>query len=396
MFRKNFLKRDTNYLDYHKEIGFEYGSTLSPDNTPYWAEGAAYEFTLDEVEVIEAATERLHEMCMNTVRKIIESGDYPKEFRLEDQAKSAIEQSWRANDLHVYGRFDFMVNQAGDVKLFEYNADTPTSLLEAGVAQWQWTQDVVGIPNRDQFNSIHDKLIARWKMIRLGTGTEHPFLYLTASKKFGSTEDWGNLHYMADTAVQAGWNIQIIEMETIGHDKNHKLFLDATQTPIEYIFKLHPWEWMMEDVYAPLSTTCPTVWFEPAWKMLLSNKAILPMLWALYPNHPNLLPAFYENDTPAINTNLMVKKPIIGREGANIILSDTFGESLIAGSHQIDEFDEYGYIFQEYAPLPDFNGKHPVIGSWVIGDEAAGIGIREDDTLISGNGSHFVPHYFVD
>jgi glutathionylspermidine synthase len=54
-----------------------------------------------------------------------------------------------------------------------------------------------------------------------------------------------------------------------------------------------------------------------------------------------------------------------------------------------------GYIYQQYAPLPDFQGKHPVVGSWVIGDEPAGIGIREDNTIISGNGSHFVPHYFV-
>ena len=93
---------------------------------------------------------------------------------------------------------------------------------------------------------------------------------------------------------------------------------------------------------------------------------------------------------------MFIKKPILGREGANIQLSGTFSDTLVDGSHQVPEYDTNGYVYQEYAPLPDFQGKHPVVGSWIIGDEPAGIGIREDNTIISGNGSHFVPHYFVD
>ena len=45
--------------------------------------------------------------------------------------------------------------------------------------------------------------------------------------------------------------------------------------------------------------------------------------------------------------------------------------------------------------LPAFDGNYPVIGSWIIGDDAAGIGIREDDTPITRNTSRFVPHYFA-
>ena len=42
-------------------------------------------------------------------------------------------------------------------RLLEYNADTPTALLEASVAQWFWLQDC--FPTADQFNSIHERLI---------------------------------------------------------------------------------------------------------------------------------------------------------------------------------------------------------------------------------------------
>ena len=128
-----------------------------------------------------------------------------------------------------------------------------------------------------------------------------------------------------------------------------------------------------------------TSWYEPSWKMLLSNKAILPYLWAKHPNHPYLLPSYHTSRSGYI------KKPTLGREGANVFLS----ESLVKGSHMIPEYDTR-YIYQEYCPLPAFNGYHPVVGSWVVGDASAGMGIREDVTLISGNGSHFVPHYFND
>ena len=46
------------------------------------------------------------------------------------------------------------------------------------------------------------------------------------------------------------------------------------------------------------------------------------------------------------------------------------------------------------APLPEFGGRYPVLGSWVVGDQAAGLCIREGRSLITTNMSHFVPHCF--
>ena len=277
--------------------------------------------------------------------------------------------------------------------MYEYNADTPTALLEAAVAQWNWLEEAEDVPHRDQFNSIHEKLIARWSQAKPADYT--PTLYVLASRE-GPYEDWGNIEYLADTAVQGGWKVHIEESENIGYDAQNRTFVDAAGDFIEYAFKLYPWEWMMEEAFGEYVISSPTQWFEPPWKMLLSNKAILPVLWQRYPAHPNLLPAYFENEKPAASFHHMyVKKPILGREGANIQMMGTFSDALIEGSHQVPEYDAYGYIYQEYAPLPDFEKKHPVVGSWIIGDEPAGIGIREDNTIISGNGSHFVPHYFV-
>ena len=51
-------------------------------------------------------------------------------------------------------------------------------------------------------------------------------------------------------------------------------------------------------------------------------------------------------------------------------------------------------VYQELHPEVVFEGAHPVLGSWVIGGEAAGIGVREDRGRITSNGSRFVPQLF--
>jgi len=392
MLRKNFKKR-TDYAERLDQIGFQYHSVLSSDNDRYWTEGVAYEFTLERIEEIESVSESLHDMCLETVSNIVESGDYPDGFKLNDQSKSLIEHSWKNGDIHIYGRFDLLVEPSGAIKMYEYNGDTPTGLLEAAVAQWQWLEEVEDVPHRDQFNSIHEKLVARWKQAKPQNADS--MLYTLATKN-GPYEDWGNLEYLADTAMQGGWQVHIEEIENLGYDSQAQEFVDAAGISIDCAFKLYPWEWMMEEEFGEYVESSPTQWFEPPWKMLLSNKAVLPVLWKRYPNHPNLLPAYFEDEKPEGGFQYMfVKKPILGREGANIQLSGTFADTLVDGSHHLPEYDSSGYVYQEYAPLPNFQGKHPVVGSWIIGEEPAGIGIREDNTIISGNGSHFVPHYFV-
>jgi glutathionylspermidine synthase len=134
-----------------------------------------------------------------------------------------------------------------------------------------------------------------------------------------------------------------------------------------------------------------TVWIEPAWKMLLSNKGILPVLWELYPRHPYLLEAHF--DGPGLMSQ-WVKKPLLGREGANITLHRFGKDDIETGG----DYGAEGFVYQDAAPLASFDGLYPVIGSWVVGHEegnaAAGMGIRESDTPITGNTSRFVPHLF--
>jgi glutathionylspermidine synthase len=134
---------------------------------------------------------------------------------------------------------------------------------------------------------------------------------------------------------------------------------------------------------------------EPAWKMVLSNKGILPLLWELFEGHPNLLPASFDGPTDEMREWGYVRKPLLSREGANITIvrgAQRGGEAETPGDYGAE-----GYVFQAPAQLPTYDAgdgtvRRPVIGSWIIGHEAGGIGVRETAGLVTTNRSQFVPH----
>ncbi len=345
----------------------------------YWDERAAYRFTADEIDTLEAATAELHRRSLEAVGRVVERRDYAR-FAIPEPFHALIERSWRDGDKSLYGRFDLSWNGEGEPKMLEYNADTPTALLEASVVQWYWLQDV--LPDADQFNSIHEKLIERWRAMR-GDLPADARVYFAGDAE--SAEDQGNLEYLRDTAIQAGLDARAIAIGDIGWDGAR--FVDLEGRAISSLFKLYPWEWMVREAFGEnlLKRTMKPI--EPAWKMLLSNKAILPVLWEMFPDHPNLLAASFEAARFATD---YVKKPIYSREGANVTIDSRAGRLEVPG-----EYGAEGFIWQAYHELPRFDANYTVIGSWIVGDEAAGIGIREDTSPITRNSSRFVPHYFT-
>lgn len=396
MKRKIFRARP-NFVEEHRGFGFDFGECTSPDGLPYWTEEAGYEFTLSQIDAIEDASNELHQLCMEFVGDVVSTGDYPEEYYLSNDSKEAINTSWNRKDPHLYGRFDLGYDN-GKLRLLEYNADTPTGLLEASVAQWHWVENVPGIldQDRDQFNSIHDALIERWGVIGTKLPMMNKLIHFCATTVAGR-EDWGTLQYLIDTAVQAGINAHEMPMEDMVYDQ--PWFLDSDNTRIAYSFKLYPWEWMMQEEFSVNINTSPTRWIEPAWKMLLSNKALLVQLWKKYGNECEyLLPTFINDNNMPNNgipaTGKWVVKPLFGREGANIAIFED-GNMVYASDTYVQEYNKGHNVIQEFMELPSFDGAYPIIGSWIVGDKSVGIGVREGG-LITANNSHFVPHYFID
>lgn len=369
------------------ESGFKYHSI---GGLPYWDESAYYAFTLQQIEEhLESPSQELHEMALEVVSRAVNDDEILHRLAIPQSGWEAIRNSYHRCDQTLYGRFDFAYDGTRPAKLLEYNADTPTALYEASCFQWAWLEDLINsgsLPSgADQFNSIHDRLVEALSGIAQGT-------VLYGSCLHNSEEDLGTVSYIQDCAKLAGLATEFVTMEDIGLLTDGH-FCDAAGDPVKLLFKLYPWEWMFRDAYAQNLAETPTRFLEPAWKAILSNKGLLPLLWDMAPNHPNLLPAFFEDDNRKWELgSSFAKKPLFSREGANILLvQDGAVIDRAEGGYGAD-----GYIRQGLAPIPCFDGNYPVIGSWIIAGQAAGIGIREGNTPITKDDSRFIPHAIID
>lgn len=350
----------------------------SAGGKPYWDESVAYSFSAREIAELETATKELYRLFEAAGEHIVGRRLFAR-FGIPDWCEDLIVGAWEAEPPALnYGRFDLGYDGKGPPKLFEFNCDTPTTLLEAAVVQWLWKEEVY--PQADQFNSLHEKLIAKWQDMAPALGNR---LVHFAHVADAAGEDAVTVAYLMDTARQAGLTAKQIAMGDIGWAAGGG-FYDLEAVEILTLYKLYPWEWIVTEPFGRriADNGGRTLWIEPIWKMMWSHKAILPLLWELFPGHPNLLWAGLARP----DGDSYVRKPMLGREGSNV--SVVKNGRLVA---QTDGPYTGEAVYQALYDLPVYDGASPVIGSWVVDGEPAGMGIREDGP-ITGNLARFVPH----
>jgi glutathionylspermidine synthase len=348
---------------------------------PYWDESAYYEFEPPEIDEIEACTYRLNEYCLRAAEYILQEGLF-EQVGVPASHAEWVRRSWERDEHTIYGRFDLRYDGGGPPRLLEYNADTPTALLEAAVIQWYWMKDCHGDGRHDQFNTLHERLLEIFRILR---GVHSGRFYFAALAD--NLEDFMTVNYLRDVAIQAGWDTEYLHVENIGWHEGRRQFTDLHEAPIRLCFKLYPWEWMDREQFGDKLLLDTTRWWEPPWKMLLSNKGLLPILYRLFPDSPYLLPASFE----PLEGTAQVRKPLHGREGANLAVLDEAGRVV----RQTRGPYTGPFVYQQHSPPPAFDGNYPVVGSWLVNGYACGVGIREDTDPITTNTSRFVPHLFV-
>lgn len=201
------------------------------NSAPYWDESAYWEFTSSEIDRVEAATAEIQKLALAAGEHILDHDRFA-EMRIPAGAFARIRETWNSEPPALYGRLDLAFD-GKQIKLLEYNADTPTALVEAAVTQWNWLNDC--FPDADQFNSLHEKLVAKWK--DLIHYLEQP-VYFSYD---GSDEDYMTISYLRDTAEQGGHRAVPITMHEIGWKSAQSLFVDLGCQPMRSIFKLYPW-----------------------------------------------------------------------------------------------------------------------------------------------------------
>ena len=367
------------------EYGFHFHTMYGE---PYWDESAYYQFSLKQIEQdIEDPTAELHQMCLAAVDKVIRDEEWLNRFQIPALHREFILRSWQDNAPSLYSRLDLVYDGKSPAKLLENNADTPTSLYESGFWQWLWLEQQVDRGNlprhADQFNSLQEKLVHRFEEIAA--------YYRIRNMHFAccrdTEEDRGTVQYLQDCAQAAGLQSEFLYIEDMGL-ADTGAFTDLHDNPVTECFKLYPWEFMLRESFGDALSGAGTNWIEPPWKAILSNKALLPLLWDMFPGHPNLLPAYFPDNAPGLETGKWIQKPLFSREGANISLIENGKQTKLSDG----PYGEEGVVIQAFTALPRFAENYTLIGSWLVDDMPAGLSVREDSSEITQDLSRYLPH----
>lgn len=354
------------------------GLTYHTPELPFWQEGAHYVIAPQTLDAIARASTSLHAMAHEVVSMVIEERRFAQ-LGITPWMGELIADSWQRRHPALLGRFDFSVPlDGGPPQVLEYNADTPVTMLEAGLIQRTWRDEL--FPGVAQASGLEEHLRAAWARLRTRHGLSR--VYFIAGP---DAEDVAQIVYHSSVAAQAGITPTLGLLEEVRFDDDAFRGVDGARHSV--IYKLYPWEWFVEDPAIDLIHLERDLWIEPPWKLILQHKGLLAMLWELFPGHPNLLEAGWGQQAPA-SVGAYVAKPVLGREGQNVtrVLADG------TRTARPGDYGHHGWIWQRMATLPVCDGRHPVIGAWVIGDRFAGLGIRESEGPVTDHRSPFTPH----
>ncbi len=349
------------------------------------------------------ATNELHLMFMHATQAVLQDDNLLLRFNIPVSLWPRLRKSWENRRGQIItGRFDFAVSQRG-IKVYEYNADSASCYMEAGRVQGKWASHFGVSEGEDPGAGLTAELVDAWA----ASGVQG-MLHIMQDE---NNEETYHAEYIRAAAEAAGLACRIIRgvSELSWNEKGE--IVDGEGTPILFVWKTWAWETALEQIRAecededarpPLRTGAdagkaprlvdvllrPEVMvYEPFWTLIPSNKAMLPLLWKIFPNHPYLLNSQYEL-TGDFNRRGYVTKPIAGRCGFNISLFDKHDNLLKetrGGFHRQDQ------IYQRLWKLPRIDGYRTQVCTFAVRGRYAGSCVRVDKSLIITGDSELLP-----
>jgi glutathionylspermidine synthase len=374
-----------------QEIGFTWHTDT--DGTKYISDELV-QITQDEAEAYYKAANEIYDMFVEAAEYVIEN-DLFFEIGIPFNLIDAIKKSWE-NDVHwhIYGRFDLAGGIDGkEIKLIEFNADTPTSLFETALLQWAILKQN-NMDENKQFNNLYEAIMQNFKrLITLFDDTElfeerYDGWKILFSSIEGDDEEEATTRLLQQMATDAGFNTSFEYLQNVKFDEDG--IYDANENEYEYWFKLYPWEDIATDE-GELATTLTTIMknqkaiiLNPAYTLLFQSKGIMKIMYDLFPDSPYLLKTSFE----PLDGIKQVEKTMFGREGANTKIIDASKTVL----EQTDgPYGNYKKIYQEYVEFNQDISKAKYQAGVFFAYEACALSFRKGGEIMD-NMSKFVGH----
>ncbi len=378
--------------DYLESIGFSWHTDL--DESSYISNEIVV-LSEEEANAYYEASNELYDMFCEAGQYVIDN-DLFHEINIPFNLVETIKESWEEDvHWHLYSRFDLAGGMDGKaIKLIEFNADTPTSLFETAIIQWALLKKN-GLDEAKQFNNLYEAIKDNFKrLITLDSDVEKFEEYykdlgwkILFSSISTSSEDENTTKLLQHIANEAGFNTEYEYIENVQFSDEG---IHKDDVNFEFWFKLIPWEDIAIDenelamIINEIIKNKKSIIFNPAYTLMFQSKAMMKILWDMYPNHPLLLETSFE---PLVNTK-QVEKRCFGREGANIAIVN---EDNSLDMKTDGEYEGYKAIYQEFYEFnQDEEGEYYQAGVFYA-YEACALGFRKGGKILD-NMSKFVGH----
>ena len=344
---------------------------------------------------LKRATNELHALFMHATNYVLRDDALLEKFNIPRAIWPKIHQSWdnRRNQM-ITGRFDFSVSERG-IKVYEYNADSASCYMECGEVQGKWAEHFGCDVGRCSGEQLYNNLVQAWQRSKVDS-----VLHIMQDSDL---EETYHALFMKAAMERAGIRCKIITgVKGLNWAEDGRV-VDVDGEPIKWVWKTWAWETALDQIRAECEDDeeklrnyqagqrrdapprlvdvllRPEVMvYEPLWTLIPSNKAILPVLSLLFPNHPYLLNSSFDV-SGTLRENGYVTKPIAGRCGLNIsiyakddtLLKETQGR-----------FGHQDQIYQELFPLPKIGGYNAQICTFSADGTYAGACVRVDPSMV--------------
>ncbi|KNH08268.1 trypanothione synthetase [Perkinsela sp. CCAP 1560/4] len=352
--------------------------------------GVYYAFDAELEKEIRRVTCEIHAEFLRATEKIIQSDAALEACGIDRLFWEIIRKSWKTQgNQSISGRLDFLLDNTNTIKLLEYNADSAGGILETAVIQRKWARSMHLKKGEDAGQKLELALINRWKSMEIARDEVMHFMI------DNEDEEKYNAAYMQEVASAAGFKSKLC----IGLDDfvwSDEKIHHVDGEPVKYVWKMWSWDTVLKSRLTnpgkgPIkNNTRPKLHdillhpdilvLEPLWKVVTSNKMALVHL------DPKDTSNILKVSTERPESWKYFQKPVNGHGGSSVAMYEP-GKKLIV--QRGGSFADSKLIFQEAAAISPLDGCYSTIGSWIVGNEFAGFGVREDTNQIISQDSPF-------
>jgi glutathionylspermidine synthase len=373
-----------------KAIGWNW--LIGQDTLPY--------ITNEMVVVTEAEAENYYEAANQLYEMFVKAGQYVIDKQLltkmgiPENLHQLIKFSWDddSHQWHLYGRFDLAGGiDSKPIKLIEFNANTATCIPETAIIQSAQLV-AAGLDQEKQFNTVYESLVENFKRLRSMNPDLDARLLLSGME--GYPEDDTNIEVLATAARDAGFYADTAYIENVEFSADNGIFKYNSETDtseqFDFWFSLVPWEFIgwdepeLAEILTQIITKRRAVAINPPYTLIFQSKYILKILWDLFPNHPLLLQT---SDKPLVNKK-QVEKVFLGREGANVRILNTNGQT---HTWRGGEYEEQDKIYQEFVEFAKDVAANYYQAGVFFAYEGCGLGFRRGSEILD-NQAQFCGH----